>query len=233
MPRKLWQGPKPYYRAEKLWESSMGQAGNEVHHLLSQSSSLQMVVIHDWIFLVRFIYRSHSPNPSRSTCSVAADVYVGPKPATRGGWMGADQNFFRNLNRRPISRKSPKPSSVLAKVSDSYWKAKPTQKASNERVKSQINSEAIRENSWSEQPGPVWPVRWTGLTGRVCSKMSRPVWPVCPTGLTGSTQKTPEKLDSNGESWANDHEIDETWGIASPLPREHIPKRSRPKYQRI
>ena len=27
--------------------------------------------------------------------------------------------------------------------------------------------------------------------------------------------------------------IDETWGIASPLPREHIPKRSRPKDQRI
>ena len=26
---------------------------------------------------------------------------------------------------------------------------------------------------------------------------------------------------------------DETWGIASPLPREHIPKRSRPKDQRI
>ena len=27
--------------------------------------------------------------------------------------------------------------------------------------------------------------------------------------------------------------VDETWGIASPLPREHIPKRSRPKDQRI
>ena len=27
--------------------------------------------------------------------------------------------------------------------------------------------------------------------------------------------------------------IDETWGIASPLPREHIPKRSRPKDQQI
>ena len=26
---------------------------------------------------------------------------------------------------------------------------------------------------------------------------------------------------------------DETWGIASPLPHEHIPKRSRPKDQRI
>ena len=27
--------------------------------------------------------------------------------------------------------------------------------------------------------------------------------------------------------------IGKTWGIASPLPREHIPKRSRPKDQRI
>ena len=27
--------------------------------------------------------------------------------------------------------------------------------------------------------------------------------------------------------------IGETWGIASPLPREHIPKRSHPKDQRI
>ena len=27
--------------------------------------------------------------------------------------------------------------------------------------------------------------------------------------------------------------IDETWWIASPLPREHIPKGSRPKDQRI
>ena len=27
--------------------------------------------------------------------------------------------------------------------------------------------------------------------------------------------------------------IDETWGIASPLPREHIPKSSRPKDQLI
>ena len=41
--------------------------------------------------------------------------------------MGADQNFFRNSNRRPISRKPPKLSNVLAKVWNSYGKAKPTQ----------------------------------------------------------------------------------------------------------
>ena len=122
-------------------------------------------------------------------------IHVGTKPATRGGWIGADQNFFRNLNRRPISRKSPKPTSVLTKVWNSYWKAKPTQKASNERVKPRSKFGSEFENCRTDLPGSVWPVYWTGLTGRVCSKSSRPVWPVLPTGLTGGTQKTPENLD--------------------------------------
>ena len=46
---------------------------------------------------------------SFSTC-------VGSKPATRGGLNGSRSKFLRNSNRRPISRKSPKPSSVLTKV---------------------------------------------------------------------------------------------------------------------
>ena len=83
----------------------------------------------------------------------------------RGGWMWADQNFFRNSNRRPISRKSPKPSSVLAKVWNSYGKAKPTQKASNERAKPRSKSEANQENCRTDLPGLIWPVPWTGLTG--------------------------------------------------------------------
>ena len=123
-----------------------------------------------------------------------------------GGWMGADQNFFRNSNRRHISRKSPKPSSILAKVWNSYGKAKPTQKVSNERAKTQSKSEANRGNCRTDLPGPVWPVYWTGLTGRGCSKSSKPVWPVLPTGLTGGTQKTLKIFDSNGESRPNDHE---------------------------
>src|SRR6185437_13842439 len=101
--------------------------------------------------------------------------------------MGADQNFFRNSNRRPISRKSPEPSSVLAKVWNSYGKAKPTQKTLNERAKPQSKSEANRETA-----------------ELICldrsDRCARPVSPVVPTGLTGSTQKTPEKLDSNVES---------------------------------
>ena len=102
--------------------------------------------------------------------------------------------------------KFPKPSSVLTKFWNSYWKTKPTQKAANERAKPRSKSEATRKNSRPDLPGPVWPVYWTGLTGLGCSGTSRPVWPVLPTGLTGSTQKTPKNFDSNGESRPNDHE---------------------------
>ena len=102
--------------------------------------------------------------------------------------------------------KSPKPSSVLTKVWSSYWKAKPTQNASNERAKPRSKSEANRESCRTDLPGPVWPVHWTGLTGLDCSRTSRPVWPVLPTGLTGGTQKIPKNLDSNGQSRPNDHE---------------------------
>ena len=44
----------------------------------------------------------------------------GPKPATRGGVNGSRSKFLRNSNRRSISLKSPKPSSVLTKVWSSY-----------------------------------------------------------------------------------------------------------------
>jgi len=78
--------------------------------------------------------------------------------------------------------KSPKPSSVLTKVWSSYWKANPTQKASNERAKPHSKSEANRENCRTDLPGPVWPVRWTGLTGALdrSDRSCLPVWPVAP-----------------------------------------------------
>ena len=43
------------------------------------------------------------------------------------GWMGTDQNFFRNSNCRPISQNHHKPSRVLGEVWNSYRRAKPTQ----------------------------------------------------------------------------------------------------------
>ena len=64
-------------------------------------------------------------------------------------------------------------------------------------------------------------MHWTGLTGRVCSKVSRPV---LPTGLTGGTQKTPKILFQTVNLDQTTTKFDETWGITSPLPREHIPK---------
>ena len=121
--------------------------------------------------------------------------------------------------------KSPKPTSVLTKVWSSYWRAKPTQKALNQRTKTQSESEAKWENFRTELPGPVWPVWWTGLTGRVCSKRAYrsdrsvlPVWPIAPI-------KPPRKRIQTVNLEQTTTKIGETWGIASPLPREHIPKR--------
>ena len=95
----------------------------------------------------------------------------------------------------------------------------------------QIGSES--KNCRTDLPGPVWPVHRTGLTGHNCSRTCRPVWPVLPTGLTGRTQKTTENLYSNDESQPNDHENRWNLGNSFALPREHIPKRSRPKDNQI
>jgi hypothetical protein len=74
----------------------------------------------------------------------------------RPGETESPQTDYKS--RRPISRKSPEPSSVLAKVWNSYGKAKPTQKTSNERAKPQSKSEANWENCRTDLPGPVRPV---------------------------------------------------------------------------
>jgi hypothetical protein len=119
--------------------------------------------------------------------------------------MGADQNFFRNSNRRPISRKSPKASSVLTKVWNSYGKAKLTQKASNVQAKPRSKSEANRKTADLSA--------WTGLTGAL-DRSDRPCLSKGEqTGLTGLAYRSdrwhpenPENFDSNGESRPNDHE---------------------------
>ena len=112
-------------------------------------------------------------------CKRSAVQHRGTEACDQRGVNRSRSKFLRNSNRRPISRKSPKPSGVLTKVWNSYGKAKPTQKASNERAKTRSKSEANQKNCRTDLPGPVWPVRWTGLTGWVCSKTNRPVWPVC------------------------------------------------------
>ena len=90
------------------------------------------------------------------------------------------------------------------------------------------------KNCRTDLPGPVWPVHWTGLTGRGCSKTSRPVClPVCLPVWPVAPRKPPKTWIQTMNLNQTTMKIDETWGIASPLPCEHIPKRSRPKDQRI
>jgi len=137
--------------------------------------------------------------------------------------------------------KSPKPSSVLTKVWSSYWKAKPTQKATNVRAKPRSKSEANREKpqNWSAWTGltgaldrsdrctgPVWPVSAVQKLADRSDRSCLPVWPVAP-------RKPPKTWIQTMNLNQTTTKIDETWGIASPLPREHIPKRSRPKDQQI
>ena len=52
----------------------------------------------------------------------------GPKPATREGVNGSRSKFLPKFKPSAYIPKSPKPSSILAKVWNSYGKAKPTQK---------------------------------------------------------------------------------------------------------
>ena len=91
-------------------------------------------------------------------------ICEGPKLATRGGVNGSRSKFLRNLNRRPISLKSPRPSSVLTKIWSSYWKAKPTQKATNERNHEENRkrigktAELICLDRSDRCTVPVWPV---------------------------------------------------------------------------
>ena len=97
----------------------------------------------------------------------------GPKPATRGGVNGSRSKFLPKFKQSAYIPKITKPSSVLAKVWNSYGKAKPTQKASNVRAKPRSKSEANRKIADLSA--------WKGLTGAL---------PVLPTGLTGGTPKT-------------------------------------------
>ena len=71
------------------------------------------------------------------------------------GVNGSRSKFLRNSNRRPISQKSLKPSSVLTKVWSSYRKAKPTEKASNGERNHEANRKRIERKQQTSLPGPV------------------------------------------------------------------------------
>ena len=137
-----------------------------------------------------------------TSCSLLRDRSRRPE----GGWMGADQNFFKIWIVGLYPENHPSPQAFWPKFGIAMEKLNQHKKASNERAKPRSKSEANRKNCRTDLPGPVWPVHWTGLNGLGYSKTSRPVWLVLTTGLTGGTQKTPENLDSNDESQPNDHE---------------------------
>ena len=107
--------------------------------------------------------------------------------------MGADQNFFRNSNRRPISQNHHKPSRVLDEVWNSYGRAKPTQhtpRTSERKTRKQARKSADLADS-DRSDRSLRPVRPVGLEFKNpdrSDRFQRPVRPVSETGQTGCTQ---------------------------------------------
>ena len=140
--------------------------------------------------------------------------------------MGADQNFFRNSNRRPISQNHHKPSRVLGEVWNSYGRAKPTQNTPR-TCERKHGSERENLQTWQTRTGQ------TALSDR----SDRSDWgSKTQTGQTGFRDRSDRLHPDRSQTklqMANLEQTksksNETWRIASHLPREHIPKRSFPK----
>ena len=140
--------------------------------------------------------------------------------------MGADQNFSRNSNRRPISLNHHEPSGVLGEVWNSYGGAN-QHKTPLERARE--NTEANEKNL------QTWQTR-TGQTA-LSDRSDRSSWSSkTQTGQTSfrgrSDRLHPDRSQTKLQT-ANLEQTksksNETWRKASHLPREHIPKRSFPK----
>ena len=118
----------------------------------------------------------------------------GLKPATRGGgWMGADQNFFKIWIVGLYPENHPNPQAFWPKFGIAMEELNQHKRPRTSERNQEVNRKRI------------------GKTAElICldrsDRCAGPVWPVLPTGLTGGTQKTLENLDSNGESRPNDHE---------------------------
>ena len=84
-------------------------------------------------------------------------------------------------------------------------------------------AELICQDRSDRCTGSVWPV---AAVQKLADRSCLPVWPVAPRKPSKTWIQTMNLNQTTTK-------IDETWGIASPLPREYIPKRSRPKDQRI
>ena len=140
--------------------------------------------------------------------------------------MGADQNFFRNSNRRPISQNHHKPSRVLGEVWNSYGRANPTQ---NTPRSCERNHRSERENLQTWQT-------WTGQIA-LSDRSDWSGWSLkSQTGQTGFRDRSDRLHPDRSQTKLQTANLEQTksksnenWGIASHLPREHILKRSFPK----
>ena len=140
--------------------------------------------------------------------------------------MGADQNFFRNSNRRPISQNHHKPSRVLAEVWNSYGRANPTQNTPR----------SCERNHGSERENPQTWQTWTGLTA-LSDRSDRSGWSSkTQTGQTGFRDRSDRLHLDRSQTKLQTANLEQTksksnqtWRIASHLPREQIPKKSFPK----
>ena len=130
---------------------------------------------------LRWVYKHHMVhNPKLWWLSGTIGALVKDRSRRPGGVNGSWSKISSKFKSSAYVPKSPEPSSVLTKVWSSYWKVKPTQKSSNEQAKPRSKSEANRENSWSEQPGPVWPVAAVQEQADRSDRSCLPVWPVAP-----------------------------------------------------
>ena len=133
--------------------------------------------------------------------------------------MGADQNFFRNSNRRSISQNHHKPSRVLGEIWNSYGRANPTQ---NIPRSCERNHGSERENLQTWQT-------WTGQTA-LSDRSDWSGWSLkSQTGFRDRSDRLHPDISQTKLQTANLEQTksksSETWRIASQLPREHIPKR--------
>ena len=137
--------------------------------------------------------------------------------------MGADQNFSRNSTHRPISQNHHEPSRVLGEVWNSYGRARPTQ---NTPRTCERNHGSERENLQTWQT-------WTGQIA-LSDRSDWSGWSLkSQTGFRDRSDRLHPDRSQTKLQMANLEQMksksNETWRIASHIPREHIPKRTFPK----
>ena len=139
---------------------------------------------------------------------------------------GSRSKFLSKLIRRPISQNHHEPSRVLGEVWNSYGRVKPTQ---NTPRMSERKHGSERENL------QTWQTR-TGQTA-LSDRSDRSGWSSkTQTGQTGFRDRSDRLHPDRSQTKLQTANLEqtksksnETWRIASHLPREHIPKRSFPK----